>query len=778
MSNGSLSRSVFMPIAVTLLLAATALLTVATGNAFAVSNTYVPTSEDVQLAKSDPSAENSFRYSDGVRVAGDDPSDDGGMGLFKVVTSGGYKYFDTFDTFKKGYCTGVGAYRGIDVSEHQKSINWTKVKNAGIDFAIIRCGYGSNIKTQDDKYWLQNVKGCITNKIPFGVYIYSYATNTTRAKSEANHVLRCLNAAGLGPSDLSYPIYFDMEDSSTIGCNYANLAKTFCTAIQNAGYSAGVYSSTSWWKTRLTSSTFNNYHKWVAEFNTTIGLTYSGVSNFSSGNGIWQFTSMGKVSGITSNTVDLNYTYIPPKSMELMADTFVTPSTPYAKTVSDGEYIIYSHSKTTMVATVKNGATTNNANIHLGSSDMTGKQRFRITRDPATGFYTIANSSNGKVFGLTKSGSTYLTNLAQRTLDPSDNSQKWIITNPSSQKFVIKNAANSKFVMSLSNSSATNGSNIQVSSWKAVNAQRWGLASTTVNVPKSSATIKTGTYTLALSKKTSRVVEVNNGSTSKGANIQLNASDKSIKQKFKIENDGDGYYHIRSAISGKAIEPVLGNLVPKTNVHLASYSKSAIRQKWSVRKSGGKYIFTNRANGHVLEVNAGSTSKKANIQTNRSGATTAQSYVLKTVKATKTVKTGSHTIKLSKKTTMGLAVKKDSKLNRAKTRLATLSSVKSGKYTFYFDKKTGYYTIKNKRSGKYLEITGLKCASGKTIRQAKKSSSYAQRWIITKYSKGKYIIKSALNPEYVIDAGKSKAKSGNSIRIYKRNKSRLQIWRL
>lgn len=741
---------------------------------------YEPTAEDLALAQSDPTQENSFRYVEGelVEAKEDNASQNDGIELFKVVSSGGYTYFDTFDTFKKGYCTGKGAYRGIDVSEHQKSINWSKVKNAGIDFVIVRCGYGSNSKSQDDKYWLENIRGCIQNGLPFGVYLYSYANSTSKAKSEANHALRCLTEAGLGPSDLAFPVYFDMEDAVTVGSNYASLAKTFCNTLAAAGYPVGVYSSTSWWSTKLTSSTFNNYHKWVAQFNTTMGLTYDGVSNFSSGNGIWQFSSMGKVSGITSNTVDLNYTYMPPNAVELMNEAYTHPAVPHPKTVENGEYVIYSQANTTMAATIKNGSAEDNANIHLGTSDMTVKQRFYIVRDPQTGFYTISGSATGKVFGLVKTGNIYLTNLAQRAPNPYDNSQKWIIQNSGNNKYVIKNAANPNFVMKLSNASASNGSNIQVGVWKGANNQKWGLASTYVNVPRSSVNVATGIYTLALSKKTSRVVEVKNAGTLNGTNIHLNAADKSAKQKFRIENDGDGYYHIRSIINGKAIAPAIGNIVPKTNVYLVAYSKKKLSQKWSISKSGGKYVFTSVANGHVLEVKSGSSKKKANIQTNHAGATTSQKFVLKKTKAKKTVKNGTHRIAMNKIPSKGIAIRGNSKANKAKTRLVDLISSKSQKFVLTYNKTTGFYTIKNKRSGKYLEITGLKCKAGKTIRQAKKSNSYAQKWIIAKAAKGKYIIKSALNPQYVIDGGKTIAKPNKVATLQKRVKSRIQIWRM
>ena len=105
--------------------------------------------------------------------------------------------------------------KGIDVSSWQGNIDWNTVKNSGqVDFVIIRCGWGNNDSSQNDAYWLRNASECKRLGIPFGVYIYSYACNTSYAVSEADHVLAQLDAAGLSPSQVAYPIYLDLEQQS------------------------------------------------------------------------------------------------------------------------------------------------------------------------------------------------------------------------------------------------------------------------------------------------------------------------------------------------------------------------------------------------------------------------------------------------------------------------------------------------------------------------------------------------------------------------------------
>lgn len=182
---------------------------------------------------------------------------------------------------------------GIDVSQWQGNINWEEVKAAGISFVLIRCGWGMDETGQDDIYFERNVSECERLGIPYGVYLYSYATNTDRALSEAEHVLRLVKN-----HNLTYPVYYDMEDDSTIGSDLGAIAETFCSTVKNAGYAVGVYANLNWWNNYLTDSRFSKWHRWVAQYNSTCDYQW----NYD----IWQYTAEGSVQGITGN-VDMNY---------------------------------------------------------------------------------------------------------------------------------------------------------------------------------------------------------------------------------------------------------------------------------------------------------------------------------------------------------------------------------------------------------------------------------------------------------------------------------------
>ena len=175
------------------------------------------------------------------------------------------------------------------------------MKQSEVEYAIIRCGYGTNDKSQDDKKWEENVKGCTDNNIPYGVYLYSYADTVEKASSEADHAIRLLQG-----KKFKYPVYYDLEEDKLRDKiskqTIADIAQTFCDKLSAKGYTVGIYANKDWFTNYLTDSRFNNWTKWVAQYNT--------VCNYKGKYDMWQCSSTGRVPGISGN-VDLNYSYSP-----------------------------------------------------------------------------------------------------------------------------------------------------------------------------------------------------------------------------------------------------------------------------------------------------------------------------------------------------------------------------------------------------------------------------------------------------------------------------------
>lgn len=193
---------------------------------------------------------------------------------------------------------------GIDVSKWQKEIDWDKVKNEGVDFAIIRCGYRGSVTGSlvEDPYFEQNIKGAQAAGIKVGVYFFTQAVNEVEAVEEASMVISLVR-----DYELQYPVFIDTEGAGGNGrADSLNVeertavCEAFCTTVKNAGLEAGVYASRNWYNNKLTANTLESHAIWLAEYRSV--PLYQGYYQ------MWQYTSKGKINGINGN-VDLNVSY-------------------------------------------------------------------------------------------------------------------------------------------------------------------------------------------------------------------------------------------------------------------------------------------------------------------------------------------------------------------------------------------------------------------------------------------------------------------------------------
>ena len=202
----------------------------------------------------------------------------------------------------------------IDVSEWQGQIDWQKAKNDGVEGAIIRISYGWG--NGFDKQALRNISECKRLGIPFGVYSYSYAYDSTTAAYEGSDMVSLLRQAGVQPGDLSYPVFYDLERWTWTGHTpptnpsvYDGIVNAWYAKLQAAGYTnLSVYSYTNYLDTALNSANIRNKTRWVASYGARTNFP------FATNDRGWQYTSQGSVAGI-QGSVDLNAfgnkTYVP-----------------------------------------------------------------------------------------------------------------------------------------------------------------------------------------------------------------------------------------------------------------------------------------------------------------------------------------------------------------------------------------------------------------------------------------------------------------------------------
>ena len=202
---------------------------------------------------------------------------------------------------------GNGAF-GIDVSKWNGNIDWNAVKNSGVSYVIIRCGYrgyGSGALVVDP-YFEKNIKGATSAGIKVGIYFFSQAVNRAEAVEEASMVLQLVKGY-----TISYPIFLDVEYSGAAGntgradnldvATRTEIIKAFCETIQNSGYTAGVYANKSWLTGKIDTSQLSRYKIWLAQ--------YAAAPSYTGRYDLWQYKSTGRIAGINGD-VDLNLSYL------------------------------------------------------------------------------------------------------------------------------------------------------------------------------------------------------------------------------------------------------------------------------------------------------------------------------------------------------------------------------------------------------------------------------------------------------------------------------------
>ena len=192
---------------------------------------------------------------------------------------------------------------GIDVSKWNGTIDWNAVKNSGISYVIIRCGYRGSSKGAliEDSKFQANIKGATAAGLKVGVYFFTQAVDEREAVEEASMVLGLIKNY-----KISYPVFLDVESSGGRGDSISRemrtaVCKAFCETIQQGGYTAGIYANKNWLETKIDAGALNAYKIWLAQY--AEKPTYTGRYD------MWQYRSTGRVSGI-SGDVDMNQSYL------------------------------------------------------------------------------------------------------------------------------------------------------------------------------------------------------------------------------------------------------------------------------------------------------------------------------------------------------------------------------------------------------------------------------------------------------------------------------------
>ena len=669
----------------------------------------------------------------------------------------------------------------IDVSGWQGDIDWAKAKADGVEGAIIRLGYGEG--NNADKKAQRNISECKRLGIPFGIYWYSYADTPALAKEEGTDVVAKLKQFGVNPSDLAYPVYYDLEKWTWEGHQpptdpnvYNNIVNNWYSALQSAGYkNLGVYSYTSYLQGPLKHADIYAKTTWVAQYGARMGF-----DSFPTNSRGWQYTSSGKVGGIRGN-VDMNAfgnkEYVNGgSSNDLQAAIDVRRMT--AVTIPNGNYYINVRSKVASSVDIPGGSAADSTAIQLYSGNSSKAQQFTFTRQ-SDGSYEIVNVNSGKALDV-RNGVAENNAVVQQYSRNNSQAQRWFIRDSGAGYYLQSALGN--WVLDLSGGNTANGAAIRLYAPNGTASQLFVVSSSDVNIATGVSMIITSVANKKL------VTDVTGASTANGARVQLYSSNNTNAQKYRFGSIGNGTYKIINANSGKVLDVSGGSTA--NGAALQQYtSNNTVAQQWTVRNYGSGRIALVSVNANkAVDIPGGNAVQQAQLQLYSPNGTVAQQWLV--AKAPLTLRErlnetaakhrqdlpdGTYTFGSKLNTSMKMDVSGASRSNYGNVQIWAGNGTNAQKWKVTHD-SNGYVTLTSVNSGKVLDVNGGVSANGTNVQQYDSNGTYAQKWIAVKNSDGSYTFQSALAENAVLDVNGGSSANGTNVQLYTSNGTNAQKW--
>ena len=456
--------------------------------------------------------------------------------------------------------------------------------------------------------------------------------------------------------------------------------------------------------------------------------------------------------------------------------------------LADGTYTISTLLNSNYVLDVKDGSTSNGANIQLYEANDTAAQQFKVSHD-SQGYVTFTNVKSGRVLDLNGAVVKDAGNIQQYTSNGT-RAQKWIVK-PDGNGYVVMSAINPNYILDLSGGSVRNGSNVQIYSAKGSNSQRWNITkyvSKEQRINKLAAqnknAISDGVYEIRSAKNNNYTLDVNSASSRNGANIQLYLRNGTQAQAFRVSHDSQGFVTFTNVNSGKVID--LDGAITKNGRNIHQYASNGTHaQKWIVQKSGSGYAIVSAIDtSFALDIRNGTVYSGSNIQLYKSNNTAAQQWTFSKYVTDRELcnsyasqnkgrmADGVYYIK-NQNVGFALDVADGSLYGGANVQLYTTNRTNAQKWKITHD-STGYVSFQNVGSGMYLTASG----SGRTanVYQQKQTNGYNQKWIVMFDNNQNLRIVSALNSTMVLDVKDGKIHRSSNIQLYTSNNTNAQKW--
>ena len=656
------------------------------------------------------------------------------------------------------------ALKVIDVSEWQGSIDWSKVQNSSVDAVILRFGYST---THFDKQFERNLREVRRLGIPFGVYIFSTAQNSNDATSEAYFTQQIVNKYSL--YDLSLPIFYDLEsfydsNGNAISPNsvsaYEGIVNAYFNTLSGFGINkVSIYSGRWYADTYLKAASVRPRVSWIAEYGPKLRTSFNCAGQYG-----WQYTSSGRLDGITANTVDMN---------AFSSADFVNVVNLPDYALADGTYYIDSIAKESSSVTVGD-----NGQLSLFHAQGSSNQRFSL-ESSGSGAYRIKSESTGLYLSVADDNAQSGSSVVQAAY-AQDSRQLWHIRVADSGVYIQSALGN--WVLDLCSGNTADGTSVRIWAPNKSIAQRFTFAS-------SSAVDTDKAFVIKSVLNPQLVMDIHGGSSDNRARLQIYTANNSQAQMFTFKQVGNGLFEIVNVNSGKPFEAQGGSV--SNGGAISQYSSNGTSaQHWSVIDCGnGVYSFINSKSGKAIDVPGANGVSGSALQIYTYNGSDAQKWTFASARTVRQqlddlaassrglVKEGVEYAIGSISERQVLDISGGSTNSGANLQVYASNATPAQRWTFSYD-KNGYATITNVGSGKVLDVSAGSKKAGANVQQYEPNGTWAQKWILVNCGDGSVKVCSALKTDFVLDLAGGATSNGANVQVYDDNGTDAQRFRL
>ena len=502
--------------------------------------------------------------------------------------NGSQAFFEADGTLFAQQAKGV-----IDVSQWQGRIDWATARAAGVEGAIIRIGYGWG--NGFDSTALYNIRECKRLGIPFGLYLYSYAYDGNTGWAEGDGTVDLLRRAGVQPGDLTYPVYYDLEQwvwtghaPPTSPAVYDSIVNSWYNRLQSAGYNnLSIYSYTYYLNTALNSGTIRSRTHWVASYGARTGF------NFSANQRCWQYADNGRINGI-GNSVDLNACgYRNPVDVggrvpELSPADRITD-------ITEGDYFIGS-ALPDRYLDIPGGSHQDETPVGTWSPTNGWNQLYHLTPH-GDGSYIITSKNSGKALDVSTGSTLNGNTVIQYSTNMGPNQCWYFYRSPQGYVFIISALGDGRSVaLDVTSGNMALGTKMEIWQYNGGQNQAFRLMQ--------AAALPGGKRSITSPYANGNSLDVPAGSLDRDTRLQTWPYNGGPNQSFEFIDTGNGRYKIRVVHSQMYLDLQYG--FPGDGGNIVQYTQTdGPNQMWYLQKYQGGYAIRSMVNNKAIDIYAG-----------------------------------------------------------------------------------------------------------------------------------------------------------------------------